>query len=358
VLPYSFASARDDTASTTEEELYQQCKRTYTEGKFDDAGQHVKQFLSLYPESDHAGEILSIQAFLQSNIDAAMKMHRLIIEKFPNSKWAAKAHFQLGQCCYLQGRYDEALEHYGTIIVYYSEDEVYWPALYWKCKSLIAKGDCGKAVAVLHFLKDSSSADIGKDMILMSLGNCYLCMRDYQRAADSYRSLIEAMPDSRRIPSAYLLLARSLQNLGESEEAKKFYQKVIEDYSQSIESQQAQEYLGHKEGTRRKTQDARQGEKASGLESKVLSPGSDKESRVLGLKAFSIQIGAFSRRRNAENLANRLRKKGYSVSILSPSPGRSSLYKVRVGRFKTRSAALKAAKRLGKNERLDTEVVH
>lgn len=352
MLPYSFASVKDDTASTTDEELYRQCKLTYTEGKFDDASQHVKQFLSLYPESDHAGEILSMQAFLQSDIDTAMKMYRLIIEKFPNSKWAAKAHFQLGQCCYLQGRYDEALDHYGTIIVYYSEDEVYWPALYWKCKGLITKGDCGKAVAVLHFLKDSSSAEIGKDMILMSLGNCYLCMRDYQRAADSYRSLIEAIPDSRRIPSAYLLLARSLQNLGESEEAKKLYQKVIEDYGQSIESQQAQKCLSSSPLALPKRVEARHAKPET--------------SRTLGKDAsyaqkasyFSIQIGAFSRRRNAENLANRLRKKGYSVSIVSPSPGKSSLYKVRVGRFKTRSAALKAAKRLSKNERLATEVAH
>ena len=172
----------------------------------------------------------------------------------------------------------------------------------------------------------------------MSLGDCYLGMRDYEHAAASYRSLIESIPDSQRVPSAYLLFAKSLQSLGKIEEAKTFYQKVTEGYRQSVEAQQAQQYLNSLALTQPKHVEANLRVRQATL-------------------YFSIQVGAFSRKRNAENLANRLRKKGYSVDIVSPVPGKSRLYKVKVGKFKTRSAALKTAQKLRRNEKLDTAVV-
>jgi TolA-binding protein len=331
--------AEGDVASTTEEGLYQQCKSAYTAGKYTDASRYIGKFLSRYPESDHAGEMLFMQAFLQPAVDASIEKHLLITRKYPNSKWAGEAHFQLGQCHYLQGKYDEALDHYGKIIVSYSENETYWPALYWKCKSLMAKGDYEKAITTLCFLEDSSSTEIGKDMLLMSLGNCYFGMQDYQDAATSYRSLIKSMPHSNWVGSAYLLLAKSLQNLGKLEEAKKSYQKVINDYHQSIEAQQAQRCL----------------DSLSLADSKAA--GATDASPTQTTSYFTIQVGAFSKKPNADSLAERLRRKGYSVNIARPIPGKSRLYRVRIGKFKTKSAASNAARRLSKSEKLDAEVV-
>jgi TolA-binding protein len=366
LLLYALTIALPLHASTTEEEFYQQCKRAYTAGKFVDASQHIEKFLSLYPESNHAGEILFMRAFLQPAIDAATEIYGLIIEKYPNSKWAAKSRFQLGQCYYLQGNYDKALDHYGKIIASYPEDETYWSARYWKCKSLIAKGDYESAIAELRSLEDNSSGEVSKDMILVSLGNCYLGMRDYENAAASYRSLIGSMPDSQRASSAYLLLAKSLQSLGRLEEAKVFYQEVIESYRQSVEAQQAQQCLNSLPLAQSKRVEA-QLAVSEAVEKPPIVPetlpavsetvGATHASPVQAKLYFSIQVGAFSIKRNADNLADRLRKKGYSVDIIRPIPGKSRLHKVRVGRFKTRSAALEAAQKLRKNEKLPGEVV-
>jgi|GEM_PF-2011836 len=354
----SHLSSQDNTGSTAmeaqlqsgEEKLYRQCKRSYADGKFADASQYIEKFLSLYPESDHDGEILFMQAFLQPAIDASTEMYRLIIEKYPNSKWAAKSHFQLGQCYYLQGEYGKALDHYGKVIISYPDDETHWSARYRKCRSLMAKGNYEEAIAALRSLEsDSSSEDISKDVILLSLGDCYFGMRDYEHAAASYRSLIESVPHSQRVPSACLLLARSLQNLGRSEEAETFYQKVIEDYRQSIEAQQAQQYLDSLPATQPKRVEARP--------DVPQTVGATHASPMQAVAHYSIQVGAFSVKRNADSLANRLRKKGYSVDIVRPSSGKSRLYRVRVGKFKTRAAALEAAQRLRKNEKLDTAVV-
>jgi len=72
--------------------------------------------------------------------------------------------------------------------------------------------------------------------------------------------------------------------------------------------------------------------------------------------SYSVQVGAFSRKTNAENLAKRLRNKGY-VSLISESLYRDNkIYKVRVGSFKNRSEAEGLEQKL-KTEGYSTKII-
>ncbi|RMG73610.1 MAG: hypothetical protein D6710_03125 [Nitrospirae bacterium] len=71
---------------------------------------------------------------------------------------------------------------------------------------------------------------------------------------------------------------------------------------------------------------------------------------------YSIQVGAFSKRSDAERLKKRLSSKGYTVFINS-SKGGKILYRVRVGRFIKRADAEKVALKLTINEKLKTFIV-
>jgi TolA-binding protein len=362
---YSFA-LEDDSAPMTEEKLYGKCKSAYAEGNFSDASQYVGEFLSLYPESSYSGEILFMQAFLQPDIDESIEIYSSIIEKYPDSPWTAKSHFQLGQCYYLQGAYDRALNHYGKIIVSYTDDDSYWPARYWKCKSLIGKGGYEEAITALRSLEGNGSGGVGKDMILMSLGECYFGMKDYENAANSYKSLIESLPDSDRLPTAYLSLAKSYQSMEKLEEAKQSCQKLIESYPQSMELQQAQQILG---SLRHETSDSRLQSPVSSLKVQPSAsepvdipeekPEPSAETKVEPESYFCIQVGAFSSKPVAEKLANQLRRKGYYVDVLDPFPGGKTLYRVRVGKFKTRSAELlETERKLRRQEKLPVDIIY
>jgi len=350
LILYPLSSPGDNDVPSTEAGLYQQCKRLFSEGGFIEVGSNIARFRSLYPESKHTEEMLFMQAFLQPAIDVSIETYELIIDKYPKSAWAAKSYFQLGQSYYLQGEYDKALDHYGKIIVSYPDDETYWPTRYWKCRTLISRGDYQEAMVALRALEKSNFVGINKDAIMMAMGSCYMGMNDYENAAAAYRSLVEFMPDSRRVPSAYLLLARSLQNLGEPEAARTLYQKVLKSYGDSIEAQQAQQYLSSLSTPTPKFQPL------EAVKRKPTTPKATKEAPESSY--FSIQVGAFSNKSNAENLAKRLRNKGYSVDIIPPASGKSRLHKVRVGRYKTQEDAVSASKNLGKNEELDTAVVN
>jgi len=65
---------------------------------------------------------------------------------------------------------------------------------------------------------------------------------------------------------------------------------------------------------------------------------------------FALQITALREKGEAETIARRLSTKGYSAYVLTPSKGAPSVYRVRVGKFKTRREAEAMATRLQKEE--------
>ena len=69
-----------------------------------------------------------------------------------------------------------------------------------------------------------------------------------------------------------------------------------------------------------------------------------------------VQVGAFGVRENAINLENKLKKKGYSVSINKISSNKT-LFAVRVGPFDNRNIAKKRAVELKNNYGLDYQLI-
>jgi cell division septation protein DedD len=66
---------------------------------------------------------------------------------------------------------------------------------------------------------------------------------------------------------------------------------------------------------------------------------------------FAVQIAALRERAEADEIAKRLAGKGYAAYVLVPPVGGTPVYKVQVGRFKSRQDAEKTAARLKKEER-------
>jgi len=66
---------------------------------------------------------------------------------------------------------------------------------------------------------------------------------------------------------------------------------------------------------------------------------------------YTVQVAALQARSEAEGIAKRLSTKGYRAYVLSPTAGApATIYRVRVGKFKTRREAEQVAARLEKEE--------
>ena len=67
--------------------------------------------------------------------------------------------------------------------------------------------------------------------------------------------------------------------------------------------------------------------------------------------AYWIQVGAYSSRQNADNLAEEYKGKGYNTMVIEPSSSSTrKLYRVRLGGYPTRDLAEKARDELAKQE--------
>ncbi len=393
LMTISFSIAQDNELNVSkEDELYQKCKTFYENKNFTEATQLIKDFLSQYPQSNHLPEILFIQAGIQTDADTAIKMYKDIIQKYPNTKWAGRSNFQLAQIYYLQGKYNESAEYYREVVVRYPEDESYWQARYWRCKSLMAKGDYDGAIFALNSLKEIGNKNIEPDAIMLSLGECYMAKKEYDKAEVTFKSLIDNYPESKWLPTTYFLLAGCFQNQGKTDEAKAMYRRVAESYPQSIEAKQAKKQLYSpspikidqtnsdkvspqfetpflkstsatstqqnvsQQQIKPQIQDTKPPfqfqwkseeapeTKANAPERRINTPGSE--------SFFSVQVGAFSRKDVAKALADRLEKKNYKVDIIF-----ETLYKVRVVGFKTREEAVNASNKLVKEEKIERAIV-
>ncbi|MDQ1318029.1 MAG: hypothetical protein QG588_1685 [Candidatus Poribacteria bacterium] len=394
-MAFNASTATESNKITAEDELYQKCKFAYTTKDIDSANKLIKDFLSQYPQSNYIAELSFIQASLQPDVNNAISMYKEIILKYPNSKWAGKANFQLGQNYYLLRKYNESAEFYREVVVHFPDDESYWQSRYWRCKSLLAKGDYDGAINALNSLKESGNKEIGNDAILLSLGECYFAKKEYDKAEGTFLSLIDAIPDSKWLPSAYFLLANSLVNLGKLEEAKTFYQKVIESYPQSVEAKQAKKQL---ESPDKQAQAKTEKKVFPQLESQFLKASkeqkvplqvqanptpppfkiqwkNDEEKKILETKPkeepksdpkttntansesyFSVQVGAFSTKASAEVIIGQLKKK-YTVDVIQITSGGKSVYKVWVGKFKTRDEAVKITQKLNNEDKISKTII-
>jgi cell division septation protein DedD len=65
---------------------------------------------------------------------------------------------------------------------------------------------------------------------------------------------------------------------------------------------------------------------------------------------FALQVTALRERGEAEAIAKRLSSKGYAAYVMTPAAGAPTVYRVRVGKFKTRREAEAIATKLQKEE--------
>ena len=72
-----------------------------------------------------------------------------------------------------------------------------------------------------------------------------------------------------------------------------------------------------------------------------------------GGQGYALQIAALRERSGAEAIAQRLTLKGYTAYVLAPASGTPVVYRVRIGKFKTRRKAETMAAKLQKEEQFD-----
>ncbi|HJD19984.1 MAG TPA: tetratricopeptide repeat protein [Candidatus Avelusimicrobium excrementipullorum] len=75
------------------------------------------------------------------------------------------------------------------------------------------------------------------------LGDAYAALGQARPAAIAYATVLQKFPESKIIPTARLKYARSIIPLGKTEEAKRYFNSVVQDFGSSPEARLAKEEL-------------------------------------------------------------------------------------------------------------------
>jgi len=167
---------------------------------------------------------------------------------------------------------------------------------------------------IINEFKDSAF----KDDAMLGLGDTYFLRGDYNAAQNRYKTFLENEPLTRLKPAVYYRFAQICVNNRDQRGAREYMEKLKKEYPFSFESRME------------------------------LTPAQEALS-------FTIQVGAFSRNDNAQNLCRILIGKGYKAYIEEASSGSGRAYKVRVGKLSSRFEAQQLERKLS-NEGYPTKI--
>ncbi|MCM8782137.1 MAG: tetratricopeptide repeat protein [Candidatus Omnitrophica bacterium] len=220
--------------------------------------------------------------------------------------------------CILKGNYEEAYESCQKLMSYPSARKV-------KGEILYLSGLCSLKLG--RFLEARSYFN---DVILMGKNNlkidAYLGIADsyfqggkFDKAFDSYKQTLKECDTGGVEGIVYYKLGETSYKMGRAEDAKYYFDKVIKEFPFSFEAR---------------------------LSSNFLYKNASSFTEAAKSDFYSIQVGCFNEKDNADKICEKLVKDGFAVYILESQGSEGPRYHVKVGRLNSREEAMALETRL------------
>ena len=150
---------------------------------------------------------------------------------------------------------------------------------------------------ILNKLVEDKDHTTHRDKAYLALVDLYYLSENYPQALKTVKKFLRVSPQSQYLSLAYLKLAKANLKLAQGREARKYLEKIVQDYPQSFEVKVAKQLLEEKQ-------------------------------------YFAVQVGSFMDRGRAENLVNELKAKNeYAYIVETMEEQGKKFYRVRVGQL-------------------------
>jgi len=219
----------------------------------------------------------------------------------------------------LKGDYHDAIDKCVYIENRSSQKSLKAEALYLKGTCFMKLEEYEKARNIFKKALSKTRGDLLTE-IYIAIGDSYFMDKEYNKAISVYKQLADKADDkSNYLAGIYFKLGKSFQKKSQWAQSKYYFDILKRQFPDSLEAQLT----------------------------KKLSVGGN---------FFTIQVGCFSNKKNAEKLQNDLSRKGYDVFLTPFKANGQQLYRVRVGEFVTRLAAEHTERELRTREHLPTHI--
>jgi outer membrane protein assembly factor BamD (BamD/ComL family) len=210
-----------------------------------------------------------------------------------------------------------------------------------KLKANFLSGDYKSAIIEGEKMLASESNEAGLDELYYILGLSYLKDGNYLRASDIFEIILNEFKNSKFKEEAKVGLGDTYFVRGDYEKAEGYYKELMNSNPQTKLKPQIYYRLsqvGFKKGDKEQGKDY-----LSKLKQKFpLSPEARINNEVPDFSSiyYTVQVGSFTKKANAENLTQKLIEQGYPAYMEEPAVQDKVSYKVKVGKLNTRQEAL------------------
>jgi tetratricopeptide (TPR) repeat protein len=202
---------------------------------------------------------------------------------------------------FLNGDYKSAISEGEKALTNYSGHPAYLDELYYILGLTYLKdGNYLRASDIFEIILKEFRNSTFKDEAKLGLGDTYFLRGDYDKAQRYYEELLNFNPRTKLIASLYYRLSQIGFKKGDTQAAKEYLDKLKKDFP-------------------------------SNLEVKL-----DKNLYTLTDIYYTVQVGSFVKSTNARNLCDKLINKGYDAYVQEAETNGTKIYRVKVGRLKSR----------------------
>ncbi|MBU0650664.1 SPOR domain-containing protein, partial [bacterium] len=273
--------------------------------------------------TDYSPAYLYDSVYVNRDFNVVIDSLKNIIQKYPNTIFAQKAHFDIIRQYYISSDYKSVISESEYFLNSYTNSEFIDDVYYFLGLSYMGLYD--KDNAFLCF--DKIIYEIGEtsdkySYALMSKGDMYFKLSNYNEALRFYNKALECKTNFSILSALNYKLGLCHQKLGNWNNAKEQFNIVVERYPLSNEVVLVENALNK-----------------------------------LNVYSFSVQVGSFSSQDNAYKLKKRLENKGYVSYVVDPKIIGDKLYRVKVGQFDARQDAIDMQRKLKAHEGLSGRIV-
>jgi len=272
--------------------------------------------------------------------------------------YADSGGFEYAEKLFLEGRYERAASEAARLIDEKSprRDELYY--LKGLCELKLKR--CTNAresfEELLYKYPESKLAFDAR----IGIGDSYFLEGDNGSAHKAYSDAVESSPNSKNIAAAYYKLGVCYKNMGSDDRARQCFEKVKYSSPGSFEARMIPKTTEptHMPEEKKATIPSEARTNFVPAKSNIsprISPAKEvpvelivTSSENIIKKQFSVQVGSFNSRRNADKLVQRLSRQGFEARVEMPAGDKDRLYRVKIGKFASRTEAEATAARLKK----------
>lgn len=215
----------------------------YARGNMDEALHNYRQYVALAPRTEREYAMAQYNMGYCHFNSGKYSLAEGAFDKFlslyqTNDDYRLNALNRRGDAAYADRAFDEAVDFYNQVISSSSVERYY--AEYQRAITLGAQNKTNAKIAALDAIVRADKGDFVVDAHY-ELGRTYISSEQYSRGVETLESFVERYPYAEKNPQALSDLGLAYTNLGNTERALHYYDRVVKSAPQSSQSKGAME---------------------------------------------------------------------------------------------------------------------